>query len=458
MKKRWLCGLLCAALLLCCLPVAVSAAEFDRTGLDAALEEAAGYLPEDYTEETWAPFEEALQDAKDLATLLSPVPEDDYVVNGSFESGTSDIPNDWVSDEGAPLKQGWNPAHTGNFIVSRVWTAEEWYDLPYGGTQTVTIPQDGVYRISGWINGTIPEVLADSYFAVEDEEGNKVLTAEVLEGAGESDTWNEHAAEGFLEAGTYVVHFYIHTKGMPQTDDVSLKMVAWPGYDELTQPQIDEVVEALNDKMDALVRRPTDKSDLQSEIARADGMDEDDYTPNTWVNVAPKLEAAKTVNGNQEARQSEIDTATAELKAVLDALVKRADVTALSAAIQKAESLQKSDYMPSTWYAMQAVLEPAKTVLADLNVAQADVDTAAKDLEAGIAGLVKKPAPGPDDPATPGDVNGDGQVNSTDARMVLQHTVSLMTLTPEQQARADINDDGNIDSSDARAILTATVA
>ena len=106
MKKRWLCGLLCAALLLCCLPVAVSAAEFDRTGLDAALEEAAGYLPEDYTEETWAPFEEALQDAKDLATLLSPVPEDEYVQDGGFES--YGLP-DWVSDEEAPIKNGWTP-------------------------------------------------------------------------------------------------------------------------------------------------------------------------------------------------------------------------------------------------------------------------------------------------------------------------------------------------------------
>lgn len=67
--------------------------------------------------------------------------------------------------------------------------------------------------------------------------------------------------------------------------------------------------------------------------------------------------------------------------------------------------------------------------------------------------------PGPDpDPARPGDVNGDGKVNSTDARLVLQYTVGLKELTETQLERANVNDDNAVNSSDARLILQMTVS
>ncbi len=58
----------------------------------------------------------------------------------------------------------------------------------------------------------------------------------------------------------------------------------------------------------------------------------------------------------------------------------------------------------------------------------------------------------------PGDVNGDGVVNSSDARLVLQFTVELITLTPAQQEVADLSGDGAVNSSDARLILQKTVS
>ena len=52
-----------------------------------------------------------------------------------------------------------------------------------------------------------------------------------------------------------------------------------------------------------------------------------------------------------------------------------------------------------------------------------------------------------------GDINRDGKIDSTDARMVLQFEVKLITLTASQQTLADVNRDGKIDSTDARMIL-----
>lgn len=58
--------------------------------------------------------------------------------------------------------------------------------------------------------------------------------------------------------------------------------------------------------------------------------------------------------------------------------------------------------------------------------------------------------------ATLGDVNGDGNVNSNDALMILKYSVGLEAgdfLTN----RADMNGDGQINSSDALTVLKTSV-
>lgn len=56
-----------------------------------------------------------------------------------------------------------------------------------------------------------------------------------------------------------------------------------------------------------------------------------------------------------------------------------------------------------------------------------------------------------------GDVNGDGTVDSSDARTALQAAVGKVTLTDEQMQSADLNGDGEVNSSDAREILRRAV-
>ena len=53
----------------------------------------------------------------------------------------------------------------------------------------------------------------------------------------------------------------------------------------------------------------------------------------------------------------------------------------------------------------------------------------------------------------PGDVDGDGVVTAADARIVLQASSRLITLTPEQFKRADVLGDGQITAALARTIL-----
>lgn len=64
---------------------------------------------------------------------------------------------------------------------------------------------------------------------------------------------------------------------------------------------------------------------------------------------------------------------------------------------------------------------------------------------------------GADSSVTLGDVNKDGNINSTDALMVLQHAVGQKTLTGDAKTAADVTKDGSINSSDALKILQYSV-
>ncbi|MBQ8942176.1 MAG: S8 family serine peptidase [Firmicutes bacterium] len=51
-----------------------------------------------------------------------------------------------------------------------------------------------------------------------------------------------------------------------------------------------------------------------------------------------------------------------------------------------------------------------------------------------------------------GDINGDGTINDIDAALLLKHISGILTLTPEQSARADVHKDDSIDMLDVIAI------
>ncbi|MBQ9519281.1 MAG: dockerin type I repeat-containing protein, partial [Firmicutes bacterium] len=52
-----------------------------------------------------------------------------------------------------------------------------------------------------------------------------------------------------------------------------------------------------------------------------------------------------------------------------------------------------------------------------------------------------------------GDLNGDGSVNETDAKMLLKHLSGISPLTSEQRGRAYVNNDARIDMLDVLTIL-----
>ena len=62
-----------------------------------------------------------------------------------------------------------------------------------------------------------------------------------------------------------------------------------------------------------------------------------------------------------------------------------------------------------------------------------------------------------DDQGKMGDVTGDGDINASDAAIILRYTVDLEQLDAQQMSLADVTKDGDVNASDAAKILRFVV-
>ncbi len=198
-----------------------------------------------------------------------------------------------------------------------------------------------------------------------------------------------------------------------------------------------------------------DKAALKAAIDQAEALKEADYTAASWENLTLTLTAAKRGYDNPDATVMQVEGLRQAVLSAIEALENKpveADKADLKAAIAKAQALDESKYTEDSWADLTLALSEALSIDATAGVSQEDVDEAADALNQAIDALQEK-----GQPQQSGDVNGDGKVNSSDARLVLQYTVELIQLTEEQLARANMNGDTLVNSSDARMILQAAV-
>ena len=142
---------------------------------------------------------------------------------------------------------------------------------------------------------------------------------------------------------------------------------------------------ATHTQMVAMTYLPADYTKVDEAIAKANGMNKDEYEDFTAVEAAVKA----VVRDKNITEQSEVD---AMAKAIEDAIAalqyKDADYTKVDAAIAKANALNKDNYKD-----FAAVEAAVKAVVRGKNITeQSEVDKMAKTIEDAIAALEKKPA------------------------------------------------------------------
>jgi hypothetical protein len=102
---------------------------------------------------------------------------------------------------------------------------------------------------------------------------------------------------------------------------------------------------------------------------------------------------------------------------------------------------QFGDEMPE---AVEYALDDAETFIKyGYRASQEEIDEALAALKA----VVDEAA------VTLGDVNGDGKINTTDARVILQYSAGIESAKDIDTAAADVTKDGKVNTSDARKIL-----
>lgn len=157
-----------------------------------------------------------------------------------------------------------------------------------------------------------------------------------------------------------------------------------------SQAEVDEAEAALRAAISALVPA-ADKTELNALIAKAEALDAADYTTGSWAALQQALTAAKTVAGDPNALQTDVDAAAAALQQAIANLVVRGDTTALEALIAQAEALEEAAYTPNSWSALEEALAAAKAAVADSgNLTQADVDAVAAALQAALDALTER--------------------------------------------------------------------
>lgn len=166
------------------------------------------------------------------------------------------------------------------------------------------------------------------------------------------------------------------------------------GRDALsTQTDINAAKARLEQAIEGLVAKSSLNVDaLSTAIVSADKLIRSDYIGATdWDAFDETLASARTALENKNS-QDEIDAAAKALNDAMDALVTKASLntTALSAAIDRAEKLDRDSYVDTTdWAALDQKVNAAKKALSDKN-SQADLDAAAKTLNDALNALEKK--------------------------------------------------------------------
>lgn len=135
-----------------------------------------------------------------------------------------------------------------------------------------------------------------------------------------------------------------------------------------------------------------DYTELNKQIAIAEGLNEYEYTEETWADLEKALEEA--IKARTATIQYKVDTAAQNLADAIAALEKKPvdptlDYTEIEKQLGIADTLVEDDYKPESWTEMKKAWDAAKKARVEATT-QAELDYAAKALADAIAALELK--------------------------------------------------------------------
>ncbi|MDR1219876.1 MAG: FIVAR domain-containing protein [Treponema sp.] len=284
-------------------------------------------------------------------------------------------------------------------------------DFGYGGEITVTQDEDGQYTVSVTVDDYVIDTISVDGVRLDNVQGETTFTTTVA------------PTRSIFATFAYTVNFPNPANGTLSVSRESelltsgsivrageILTVSYTGTDELILNGFERIGDT--DQYKVVARRdappsisfetattpdPVDKTALETAIELAETKVETEYTSNSWSALQSALSAAQTVEDNADATESDVTDATAALTEAINALVPRADKTALTGAIEAATAYTESEYTQESWQALAEALIVAQGVLEDNNATPGDVSGAVSAINNAIAELVA--ATPPEEPA-----------------------------------------------------------
>ena len=159
------------------------------------------------------------------------------------------------------------------------------------------------------------------------------------------------------------------------------------------QEQVDASAMRLAKAMHMLSFIKGDKTALGELINEIKGLQESDYTVESWQKLQTVLAKAEVLMQDENALEYEVEEMKRELKEAYDQLeeVSKINKEWLQAIVDKVMELEEEKYTVESWQAMQPLLDQATKVLKDANATQVQIDKAKEDLIRGYLELRLKP-------------------------------------------------------------------
>ena len=325
--------------------------EVDKTQLVVAINQAQAKNEENYTEESWAPFAEALELAIQVRDNEEATQEE---VDEALANLTAAM-NGLVEKEEPADPQITNIMPNEDVTLSAGQELTVSFNAPEGGTARfrilVSIQSSNITNSNDYKK--IMNEVSPGYYSAE---------------------WTVH--EGI--AGTFEIEVNYEKDGHKLRDIAEGKLI-------IEQNPVDP---------------PVDKTQLVAAIAQAQEKNEEDYTEESWEPFAQALESAIAVNNNEEATQEQVDEALVNLITTMNELVVKedpvdpeVDKTQLVEAITEAQTKNEEDYTEESWAPFAEALELAMQVRDNEEATQEEVDGVLASLRSAMNALVVKEDP-----------------------------------------------------------------
>jgi len=252
--------------------------EVDKTALSSAIEEAMTKNEEDYTEESWRQFAEALETAKE-------VNEDEEAAQEEVNQALSEL----------------------NAAMDALEVKEE----PSDPDITNIMPNED-------ISLNVGDILEVSFNAPEG--GNAYFRLLIPPNAHKNRTANGSSDKYKVEMTETEPGFYSTTwSAIKGINARNLKVEV-----NFESKEGNKAYSIAKGRVNIILDDPEiDKTELAAVIAEAMTKNEEDYTEESWRPFAEALETAIEVNRDEEAAQEEVNQALSELNAAMNALVEK---------------------------------------------------------------------------------------------------------------------------------------